>query len=169
MYDLKDQTFGRLKVLKRDPLSGGKGEQVWWECSCECGKRVSVRSYNLRIGDTRSCGCLRTFKVDNKLAEKHGQHNTTTYHTWEGMKQRCLNPNATRYPDYGAVGVTVCDKWLVFEGFYEDMGDRPKGLTLDRINPFGNYCKDNCRWETKKVQANNTRRKYISEGVTLPC
>lgn len=102
----------------------------------------------------------------NKYAERHGQWQTSTYHTWEGMKQRCLNPNATRYPQYGGVGIKVCEAWLEFKNFYQDMGDRPEGKTLDRINPFGNYEPNNCRWATRKEQQNNQRRhKTGREGL----
>lgn len=106
----------------------------------------------------------------NKSHPKHGMYNTPTYHTWEGMKQRCLNPKATRYPDYGANGIIVCDKWLSFEGFLEDMGVRPKDMTLDRINPHGDYTKENCRWATRKEQQNNQKRHFddIPKAVPKP-
>lgn len=108
-------------------------------------------------------------KLGNKNAERHGQWQSSTYHTWEGMKQRCLNPNATRYPSYGAVGVLVCERWLKFKNFYEDMGDRPVDKTLDRIDPFGNYEPSNCRWATRKEQQNNQRRHKLSEGACCLC
>ena len=103
--------------------------------------------------------------MGNTYAEKHGQWQSKTYHTWEGMKQRCLNPNATRYPSYGAIGVTVCNRWLDFKNFYMDMGDRPEGKTLDRIDPFGNYEPSNCRWATRKEQQNNQRRHKLAKEV----
>ncbi len=88
----------------------------------------------------------------------HGFHNTRTYHSWEGMKQRCLNPKATKYPEYGARGITVCERWRRFENFLLDMGVRPEGKTLDRIDGNGNYEPDNCRWATPLEQQQNTLR-----------
>jgi hypothetical protein len=109
-------------------------------------------------------------KLGNKNAQKHGMWQTRTYHTWEQMKQRCLNPKATKYPAYGAVGVVICERWLEFKHFLEDMGERPVGKTLDRINPFGNYEPSNCRWATYKEQVHNRRRNHVvSEEVSPPC
>lgn len=166
MYDLANQQFGRLTAISSSPGKNTK-ERVW-ECQCVCGNRTEVRSYCLRKGITKSCGCLRTeaiASVDNTI---HGYYNTPTYHTWEGMKQRCLNPQATRYPAYGAVGVKVCDRWLEFSNFLEEMGQRPDNKTLDRIDPYGNYEPSNCRWATRKEQQNNQRRHKVLAGEVCP-
>ena len=160
MYNLIGQTFGRLYVLERNHAVSGKNREANWFCRCECGNITSVRSYLLRKGHTKSCGCLVIEHAAQMNPPKHGMYNTPTYHTWEGMKQRCLNPEATRYPDYGAKGITVCERWRIFENFLEDMGERPEGKTLDRINPFGDYEPNNCRWATPKEQANNQRRHW---------
>lgn len=169
MYKLDGQRFGRLSVIERCPSSGGAGQQLKWLCQCDCGNMTTVLSYLLRMGSTRSCGCLVLEHAKTMSKTKHGQWQSRTYHTWEGMKQRCLNPNATRYPTYGGVGIIVCESWLFFENFYADMGDRPEGKTLDRINPFGNYEPTNCRWATPKEQSNNQRRHQLSEEVTPLC
>jgi hypothetical protein len=84
------------------------------------------------------------------------------------MKARCLNYKSTSYLFYGALGIKICDKWMTFEGFYEDMGDRPEGTSLDRINPFGDYNKENCRWADKKTQLHNSRKNYIKEVICRP-
>ena len=86
---------------------------------------------------------------------------TRTYKRWAGMLQRCTNENRPDYNYYGNRGIRVCDKWLNFKGFYEDMGDCPEKLTLDRIDTNGNYCKENCRWADRKTQSRNTRKNRI--------
>lgn len=164
MYDLIGQRFSRLLVLKRDLNIGGKGKQIKWICQCDCGNITSSGSYELRKGTTKSCGCFSRYRDHTQDNIRHGMHKTRTYHSWEQMKQRCQNPKATRYPSYGAVGITVCERWQLFDNFFADMGDRPEGKTLDRINPFGNYEPGNCRWATYKEQANNQRRHRKSEG-----
>ena len=90
-----------------------------------------------------------------KSLVKHGMYRTPTYRSWDGMKQRCLNPKATGYSRYGGAGVTVCDAWLTFGNFLADMGERPEGTTLDRIDPTRGYEPGNCRWATRSVQNRN--------------
>lgn len=81
--------------------------------------------------------------------------------TWIGMRKRCNTPGCSAYKHYGALGVLVCERWDIFDNFVADMGPRPAGLTLDRINPFGNYEPSNCRWATRAVQANNKRKQFL--------
>lgn len=90
---------------------------------------------------------------------KHGKAYSKEHHIWREMRQRCNNRKAKDYRYYGGQGVTVCERWSKFENFYADMGPKPEGLTLDRINPFGNYEPSNCRWASRMVQAQNTRKR----------
>lgn len=96
----------------------------------------------------------------------HGMYGTRTNRSWEAMKRRCLNPKANNYSDYGGRGISIPDKWLKFEGFYEDMGERPEGMSLERINNSVGYSKDNCRWATQKEQNNNKRPERLATNNT---
>ena len=154
--------YGNLTVL--NITHKNKNGAYCWNCVCDCGTKLNVSGLALRSGNTKSCGCLqkeivRNIGIKNR---KYFEDNKSEYNSWSGMKTRCLNKNNHAYKDYGGRGVMVCNEWLEFENFYKDMGKRPKGLTLDRIDNDGNYCKENCRWATQKEQTRNTRRnRYI--------
>lgn len=149
--------FGRLMVVERLP---NYGSQALWRCLCDCGKEVQILGGQLRYRKYTSCGCARLERVT-----KHGHTRSTggnrkikspEYLSWIGMKQRCTNPRAQSYRIYGGRGITVCDRWLYsFERFLADMGPRPEGTSLDRINKDGDYEPANCRWATAKEQAAN--------------
>lgn len=96
----------------------------------------------------------------------HGKSKTPEYHAWVNMKDRCLNPKHKQYKDYGGRGIQICERWLKLENFFKDMGERPSGLTLDRINNDGNYEPSNCKWATWKEQQNN-RRPRLSRELML--
>lgn len=100
-------------------------------------------------------------KGNYKHKIKHGMINTKTYHSWATMKQRCLNPNNPDYKYYGNRGIEVCKKWMSFENFYRDMGERPENKSLDRISNSGNYELSNCCWSTQKEQTNNKRNNRL--------
>ncbi len=154
--DISGQRVGRLVVL-RPHRKPGVASLFYW-CRCDCGNERVVGAQNLRRGITQSCGCLQKERA-SKASLQHGMSHTSIHNTWMSMLQRCNDKKCSAYKDYGARGVKVCDRWLDFRNFLEDMGLPPqKGLTLDRYpNNDGNYEPGNVRWATKKEQANNRR------------
>lgn len=103
-------------------------------------------------------------------SKSHGMSKTKIYGLWRGMRSRCEDVNHHAYNDYGARGITVCEEWKVFDCFYKDMGDKPEGMSLDRIENDKGYCKENCKWSTAKDQRRNCRRMTFLEidGVVRP-
>ncbi len=153
---LEGKRFGRWVVIKFSHKYKMCGD-FYWECKCDCGKIGLVSGTVLRKGKSKSCGC-RTREVNKECQTIHGKSKTPEYSCWRSMIARCYNEVADSYPDYGGRGITVCDRWLGDSGFInflQDMGERPKGKTLDRINSNKNYEPSNCRWSDKFIQANN--------------
>lgn len=149
--------FWRLTVICRKP-SPDSGSR--WLCHCECGNELITRASTLKSGGTKSCGCLRresTIKFNKSTKYKHGKCAEPVYAVWFSMLARCRNPNHEAWKHYGGRGITVCERWLSFDNFYADMCPRPEGLTLDRIDNNGPYCKENCRWTDWKTQRANQR------------
>jgi hypothetical protein len=148
--------FGRLTVIPR-----GIGSGIL--CRCDCGRTKVVSSTNLTIGRVTSCGCGRGARV------RHGMSHTKSHNQWLSMRQRCENPNNPKYHLYGGRGIMVCDRWQTFENFYADMGERPAGKSIDRIDQNGPYSPENCRWATPQQQARNTRanRLLTVNGKTM--
>ena len=146
--------YGRLTILKQ---IGSVNKKRKVECQCECGV-IKNYYFDSLYGDiTKSCGCLQK-QMASESNTTHGMSNTKVYKSWESMKDRCARKGHKYYKNYGGRGITVCERWLEFENFYEDMrADFRDGLKLDRINNNGNYCRENCRWATQKEQCNNTR------------
>ena len=146
--DLIGQKFNRLTVVSKILIN----KHTFQVVVCDCGNKTKTNSTSLVRGKIKSCGCL-----SRERTTTHNLSRTPTYKSWQMMRQRCTNIHDDSYPHYGARGITVCEKWGTFEGFYEDMGDRSDGTTLDRIDVNGHYCKENCRWATNETQQNNKR------------
>jgi hypothetical protein len=124
---------------------------------CECGNTKKIRSTDVNIGKTKSCGCISINKA-KELNKKHGLSSHPLYHIWFDIVDRCHNENSANYKYYGARGITMCEEWHDINKFISDMHPSfKKGLTIDRRNNNSNYSKDNCRWVSRSVQSQNTR------------
>lgn len=162
--DLKDKKFGRLIV--QNEVGRDKTGRILWKCKCDCGNIRNIRGTDLHKGRQKSCGCLRTEKtIENSTI--HNMSKTPTYRTWSNMVQRCNNHKNNSYYNYGGRGIKVCEKWLNFIGFFEDMGLRPDGLTIERRDNELGYSKTNCYWADRTAQARNQRLKKTNKtGVS---
>lgn len=171
--DITGHRFGRLVALSKDTPDANK--RTRWKVRCDCGAEKVVDGAHMRYGRIRSCGCLQADEAPDharrtigKFAghnRTHGRSRTPLYAVWKTMHDRCRNPNNDDYRFYGALGVTVCERWSSFENFLADMGERPEGLTLDRRDPEGDYSPGNCRWASWETQRANKRASPTAEQL----
>lgn len=159
--DLSGRVFARLTVVSFGGIS--KYGRATWTCKCECGGMITTRSADLLLGKTKSCGCLNIDKIKERFTthgESKNRKHSREYTAWSNMMTRCYSENSKDYKDYGARGINVCDRWLdSFQFFLDDMGRSPgRGYSLDRENNDNGYSKENCRWATHIIQANNKRK-----------
>jgi len=179
LIDISGQTFGRLQVISK-----GEESRIWL-CKCACGNETKATGSSLRRGAKKSCGCLAVewaremganrdyLEIRRQTMTVHGGKRrgaiSPEYRTWLGIKRRCTDTKCKDYPNWGGRGIKVCAEWnKSFTAFLADMGPRPAGQTIDRINPNGDYEPSNCRWATRLEQVTENRRSLVPmtfEGV----
>lgn len=146
--DISGQRFGRLVAVER---THGPGSTKW-VCRCDCGETKAFYLTHLRRGNSTSCGC----------SKRRPNRSTRAYESWRAMRDRCTRPLHTHFRDYGGRGITVCERWSTsFDAFFADMGERPPGTSLERIDNSRGYEPDNCRWATSLEQRANTRANHV--------
>lgn len=167
--DLKGRRFGRLLVMEyAGPRRNKRGRSVgsYWKCVCDCGTHRTVESATMLRGNATSCGCWHR-EATARSSRKHGGSRTAEYRHYRSMVSRCLflSPSNPGWKNYKGRGITVCDRWLRgedemtgFECFLADMGQRPSGMDIDRIDPDGNYEPLNCRWVSRSDNLKNKRK-----------
>lgn len=166
--DLTGLSFNKLTVLRLSSRTSSNGGR-YWECGCQCGNTVVIRSDAIQSRSTRSCGCSRVVAL--KARATHASSGSPEYRTWLAMKQRCHNPNAAKYYMYGAKGIVVCEEWLnSFEQFLSDMGTKPSNKhSIERKDGTQGYTQHNCVWATPQEQSSNikTNRRITFQGREL--
>jgi hypothetical protein len=147
--DLLGRVFGRLTVVEKVGYRR-------WRSTCSCGGTAISKAQNLVSGKAKSCGCLARELAAN-LKRTHGASDTRAHNTWNGIIQRCTNPNNPHFRNYGGRGIAICDDWLEFANFLRDMGQPPKGCSIERVDNNAGYSKQNCIWADRTTQQRNRR------------
>jgi len=161
--NFKDMTGQRCGSLVVKTLAPSLDNKARWNCECDCGNKIALSGDVLRRGQ-RSCGCARIGRITHKMS------GTRVYRIWSGMIQRCTNSNLEHYGYYGGRGISVCDRWQVFENFLADMGEPAPGFSIERRDNDRNYEPSNCHWLPQEKQTQNRRGNvYISVGGEKVC
>lgn len=161
-HSFKDETnkrYGKLVAISYEI----RNHKAFWLCKCDCGNTTIVAGDKLRLGKTKSCGCIQKEHREKGFHKSHGMTNSRLYYEWCNMKSRCSNPKNIMYSNYGGRGITFCEKWKQFEDFMKWANDNGynDNLTLERINVNGNYEPDNCKWIPIKEQYLNRTDSHV--------
>lgn len=163
LEDITGRRYGMLEAVEFSHI--GSDKHAVWVFKCDCGKTVEKRKCHVVTGQIRSCGCLleKARKTAGRKNKTHGMKNTRIYRIWNGMKNRCNNPNSCNAHYYYERGITVCKEWESFEVFYEwaQKSGYRDDLSIDRIDNDKGYEPQNCRWVSAKEQAHNRRKRCV--------
>lgn len=165
---IEDLTGVRFHSLVVVSFAGRANRRTRWNCVCDCGGTATWLASSLKNDRAKTCGSAEHRRASHLgVNRSHGMSHTRTYSIWCGMLNRCRNERAISYPNYGARGIDVCERWESFENFLADMGEAPSGHEIERNDCNGNYEPSNCRWATDTEQSNNSRRNRMVGGLTV--
>lgn len=169
--DISGQRFGHLVAVR--VCGKYKHGDNMWLLACDCGKETSAPLRHILSGDKKSCGCstardrgksgLQRRRHGHSSDVRGGRRQSRTYRIWADMRKRCNDERAVSYPHYGGRGIRVCERWEKFENFLADMGEVQPGMSIEREDPNGNYCPENCSWIPRRHQNRNKRNSRFTE------